>query len=283
MSNIFEAVMKSDLLSLREAPEIETSTFARTSNGQPLRQPLLAHPIVQNPVQLKLSASSPVFPFEETQNAAAEQYRIIRTKILHHARRPQFLVFSSADSGDGKTVTSINVAASLALKQDVAVVLVDGDLRRPSIANILGLPPGPGLSDVLEGRSALDEVILRTEELPNLSIISAGNVMGNPAELLDSEAWRTVVARLRGQYNYIILDTTPAIGVADYELVQQVCDGVVVVARPDHTPREACLKILQSIPKNKLIGVVLNCVEEWWLWKTPAYGYYKSNGGLQQS
>jgi capsular exopolysaccharide synthesis family protein len=277
MSNIFDAVLKSNVISLDELPEIKTRSFAGASTDPYSRDSLAAPGLFPRQVGLKVSIASPVFPFDQTQNEAAEQYRIIRTKILNDARRPQLIVFSSAESGDGKTVTSINVAASLALKQDVSVVLVDGDLRRPSVADMLGLSEQPGLSDVLEGRSTLNDVILRTEELPNLSIIPAGSVMADPAELLDSAAWRSVIMQLRQQYQYIILDATPAVGVADYELLQQVCDGVVVVARPDHTPREAVLTILQTIPKSKLIGVVLNCVEDWWLWKTPAYGYYKQN------
>ena len=282
MSNLFDAVLKSNLVALRDLPEIKTRSSAPASTEPSSRDSLLAPAIVPRQIGFRLSTASPIFPFEESQNEAAEQYRIIRTKILHHARRPQFIAFSSAESGDGKTVTSINVAAALALKQDVSVVLVDGDLRRPSVADMLGLPEQPGLSDVLEGRSTLNEVVLCTDELPNLSIIAAGRVTGNPAELLDSAAWRSLVVQLRQQYQYIILDATPALGVADYELVQQICDGVVVVARPDHTPREACLKILQTIPKSKLIGVVLNCVEDWWLWKTPAYGYYKNNSKPRQ-
>ena len=283
MSNLFDAVLKSNLVALSDLPEITTRSSAHASTEPSSRDSLLAPTVVPRQIGLKVSTASPIFPFEQSQNEAAEQYRIIRTKILHHARRPQFIAFSSAESGDGKTVTSINVAAALALKQDVSVVLVDGDLRRPSVADMLGLPEQPGLSDVLEGRSTLNDVVLCTDELPNLSIIAAGRVTGNPAELLDSAAWRSLVVQLRQQYQYIILDATPALGVADYELVQQICDGVVVVARPDHTPREACLKILQTIPKNKLIGVVLNCVEDWWLWKTPAYGYYKNNSKPRQS
>jgi capsular exopolysaccharide synthesis family protein len=282
MSNIFDAVLKSNLLTLSETPEIKTSSFG-PSTGRSPAESVLASALVPTPVGLKLSTASPVFPFEESHNEAAEQYRIIRTKILQDARRPQLIVFSSAESGDGKTVTSINVAASLALKQDVSVVLVDGDLRRPSVAQMLGLPERPGLSEVLEGRSTLHEAVVCTEELPNLSILAAGRVTANPAELLDSAAWRVVIAQLRQQYQYIILDATPAVGVADYELVQQISDGVVVVARPDHTRREACLTILQTIPKSKLIGVVLNCVEDWWLWKPPAYGYYKNDSKTRRN
>src|SRR5690348_7105091 len=129
MSNIFDAVLKSNLIVLNEMPEIKTTSFTPGTESSSARS--VASPaLVPRQVPLKISTASPVFPFEDNQNEAAEQYRIIRTKILHDARRPQLIVFSSAESGDGKTVTSINVAASLALKQDVSVVLVDSDLRR---------------------------------------------------------------------------------------------------------------------------------------------------------
>ena len=133
----------------------------------------------------------------------------------------------------------------------------------------------PGLSDVLSGRATLDDALVRTKELSNLWILAAGEDIENPAELLDSQRWRALIDEVRSRFSYIVLDATPVAAVADYELVQIVSDGVIVVARPDHTERKHCLEVIASVPKEKSLGLILNCVEDWFLWKTPTYGYYK--------
>jgi capsular exopolysaccharide synthesis family protein len=223
---------------------------------------------------LHVSALAPVFPVDDTHPHAAEQYRIIRTKLLHHPSQPRTIVVSSPSSGDGKTVTAVNIAACLALKEDAKVLLIDADLRRSAIANILGLPPEPGLTDVLTGRCDLSDAVMRLEQLPGLSVLTAGGKCGNPAELLDSVKWRALIEACREEYRYVIIDATPVAAVADYELVQMVCDGVMLVVRPDHTDRKLLEKAVATIPKAKLVGAVLNCMENWFLFKTHGYGYY---------
>jgi capsular exopolysaccharide synthesis family protein len=194
---------------------------------------------------------------------------------LHSAKKPNLIVVSSPSSGDGKTITSINVAASLSLKENMSVLLVDADLRRPSVAELLGLPSAPGIADVLSGRVNLTSAVVRARELPNLCILPAGDAGQSAAELLHSERWPGIIAQFRSQFNVVIMDATPIAVVADYELLQQIADGVIIVVRPDHTDRKACLSALKSIPKEKFIGVVVNCVKDSWLSKTPDYGYYR--------
>jgi capsular exopolysaccharide synthesis family protein len=223
---------------------------------------------------VRVSAIAPVFPLDDAHPQAAEQYRIIRTKLLQHSAQPRTIVVSSPSSGDGKTVTAVNTAACLALKEGAKVLLIDADLRRSSIADLLGLPAEPGLADVLAGRCVAAEAVTRLEQLPNLSVLTAGRRCGNPAELLDSVQWRALIEACRKEYRYIVIDATPVAAVADYELVQVVCDGIVVVVRPDHTDRKLFEKTLATIPKAKLIGAVINCAENWFLWKTHGYGYY---------
>lgn len=226
---------------------------------------------------LRVSALSPVFPLDDAHPEAAEQYRIIRTKLLHHALQPRVIEITSPSSGDGKTVTAVNTAACLALKDDCSVLLIDADLRRSSVADLLGLKAEPGLADVLAGRMSADAAIHEVREIPNLSILTAGGRVKNPAELLDSERWKELIEECRLRFRYVIVDTTPVAAVADYELVQFVCDGVVLVLRPDHTDRKLCTNALTIIPKGKLLGTVLNCVEDWFLWKgRRGYGYYGS-------
>jgi capsular exopolysaccharide synthesis family protein len=224
---------------------------------------------------LHISAISPVFPFEDLHSQAAEQYRIIRTKIMHHPWQPRAVVVTSATSGDGKTVTAINLAAVLALKQEFRILLVDADLRRRDVSKVLGIPEKPGLANVLKGECTLDDAIVELEQFPNMWILPAGDTGSNPAELLASPRWREVVLESKHHFSYIIIDATPMAAVADFELVQVACDGIVFVVRPDHTDRKTCMRALEAISKDRLIGTVLNCVEEWFLHKTHNYGYYK--------
>jgi len=226
-------------------------------------------------VKVRARATSPVLPFDGSDRRTAECYRILRTNFLHHPARPKMIAVSSAGSGDGKTTSSINFAGVLALKQDVQVLLVDADLRHGSVAPRLGIDASPGLAEVLTGQCSLEDAIIQTENLANLHVLPAGRTSTNPVELLDSAAWRGMAQDLRGRFQFVIVDTTPIGIVADYDLVQVVCDGTMVVVRPDHTDRQACMKALQSIPKDKLLGVLLNSTPDWFLWRSrDYYGYY---------
>jgi receptor protein-tyrosine kinase len=187
------------------------------------------------------------------------------------------ILISSAGPGDGKSVTAVNVAGALSLKTEANVLLADTDFRRSTIHSQLGLPAAPGLADVLSGGATLEEALIRTKQFPNLYVISAGRHCANPSELLDSTQWSTICNQLRSRFRYVIADSPPVASVADYELLQATCDGVVLVVRPDHTKRQACMKAIEIIPKDKLIGVVMNCVSEWFLARDD-YSYYDSKG-----
>lgn len=230
--------------------------------------------------RIRVSASQPVLPFDGSDRRTAECYRSLRTNILHHSAQPKTMAVSSAGPGDGKTTSAINLAGVLALKRDIRVVLVDADLRQGSISTKLGIESSPGLAEVLAGESSLEEAIVQTEILPNLHVLPAGRSSVNPAELLDSEAWRDLISELRGKFQFTIVDTTPIGVVTDYALVEEVCDGTMVVVRPDHTDRRTCVKAIHSVAKGKLLGTVLNCAQDWFLSRThDYYGYYGSGVG----
>jgi Mrp family chromosome partitioning ATPase len=104
--------------------------------------------------------------------------------------------------------------------------------------------------------------------------MSAGSTPANPVELLDSGAWQTLSNRMRGLFRYIIADSPPVGAVADYDLIQAVCDGVILVVRPDHTNRQMCKASLATVPEGKLLGVLLNCVPDWSLARSGKVGHY---------
>lgn len=226
-------------------------------------------------------AGVPVLPFDGTDRRTAERYRILRTNILHHPAKPRVIGFTSAGPGDGKTTSAINLAGVLALKQDVNVLLIDADLRQGSVSAMLGIEESPGLAEVLGGQCGVHEAIVGVENWPNLFVLPAGNAQANPAELLDSPAWRRTIENLRQQFQFLVVDATPIGVVADYDLVQVVCDGAIVVVRPDHTDRRACVAAFGAVAKGKLLGALVNCTEDWFLWPSnDSYGYY-GNGRRQ--
>lgn len=225
-------------------------------------------------IAVRLAGSVPLLPFDKGHSAASEQYRIIRTRLLQHPKQPRMVLISSATPGDGKSVTAVNIAGALSLKSEAKVLLADTDFRRSTIHTRLGLPLSPGLSDVLAGKATLDEAIIRVAQFPNLHVITAGESCANPSELLDSPRWIALCNELRGRFRYIIADSPPVASVADYDLLQATSDGVILVVRPDHTLRQICLKAIENLPKDKLIGVVMNCVSDWFLGRSSYYSPY---------
>jgi capsular exopolysaccharide synthesis family protein len=225
-------------------------------------------------MSLRVPAPSPLLPFEKSQWRPSEQYRTLRTKLSHHPKQPRLIVISSPESGDGKSVTAINAAGVLALKSEGQVLLLDADLRKATTHAQLGLPQSPGLADLLAEACTREEALVRTREFPNLCVMSSGTPPANPVELLDSAKWKKLCAELRDVFRYVIIDSPPVGTVSDYELIQAVCDGVILVMRPDFTNRHLCKSALNFVPKDKFIGVVLNCVPEWSPGKYAGADYY---------
>ena len=227
-------------------------------------------------VWLEIPEGSPVFPFDGSAPRVAEQYRILRTSILLNPAKPHVVAVSSGSSGDGKTLTAINIAGILAMKSETTVLIVEGDLRKCALAPILGIKSFPGLAEVLNGTTSLDNAIIRAEQLPNFHVLPAGNVTDNPAELLDSDEFRKFVKDARERFSFVVFDTTPAASVADFKLVMQVSDGVLMVVRPDHTDRDSFQRAFELVPEKLLLGAVINAFEDWFLWKKLDANYYYS-------
>jgi protein-tyrosine kinase len=227
---------------------------------------------------LRLAAPSPLFPFDADCWQASEQYRILRAKLGHHPRQPRLIVISSPGPKDGKSVSAVNIAGALSLKDQAKVLLLEGDMRRPTLDVRLGMPKVPGLADILLGACSLEEALVQTEEFPNLYVMAAGTTPSNPAELLERAQWAALCTRLRSLFRYTIVDSPPMAAVADFDLIQAVCDGVILVVRPDRTDRDLCKKSLEHVTKNKLLGVLMNCVPDWLFARNTSYEYYYQPG-----
>jgi polysaccharide biosynthesis transport protein len=207
------------------------------------------------------------------QSQMAESYRALRTSLLlsNLGAPPKTIMITSALPQEGKTTTSINCAVVLAQK-GVRVLLIDADLRRPSVHKILGMGPRSGLSNVLTGSATLEDAITRSPVLPNLSVLAAGTPPPNPAELLASANMRDMLEHLRGEYDHIVVDTPPALSVTDAVVLSPRADAIVLVIRSGHTTKQALRRsrdILTQV-NAKISGVLLNAVDL----SSPDYHYY---------
>lgn len=202
----------------------------------------------------------------------SEQYRGMRSRIerANADGRIQTLVITSAFKGEGKSVTAANLASVFAQDATKAVLLVDADLRRPRIHKLLGIDGTPGLGDLLHGRATLGEV-LQTTPFYGLSVVTAGTVEGHPAELLASPEFDDFIAQVRSQFDYIVLDTPPLHPISDVNFLADAVDGIVLVVRAHKTHRGLVRQAAETIPREKLLGTVLNRAES--LRSGYGYGY----------
>jgi succinoglycan biosynthesis transport protein ExoP len=210
----------------------------------------------------------------DPQSEISEAYRTLRTSILlSGAGQPlQVVVFTSALPQDGKTMTSVNTAFVMA-KQERRVLLVDADMRRPSVHKVFDLPPDVGLSSVLSGQTKWRDAVHFTGQ-SNLFVLSSGPLPPHPSELLGSASMRDLIREWRDEYDHIIIDSPPILSVTDGVLLAVQADMVALVIRAGQTKiaaiREARDLLLHL--KAPLGGIVLNAVDL----QSPDYYYYPS-------
>jgi capsular exopolysaccharide synthesis family protein len=206
---------------------------------------------------------APVTPHRSTQSGIAEAYRILRTNLIFSlpGTAGRAILVTSANPGEGKTTTALNLAESLA-HNGARVLAVDADLRRPTLHQRLNVPKTPGLSDLIVGKSQPSQAIHATST-KGLQVLSCGYIPPNPAELLGSAAMADVVRALREHYDWVLIDTPPALAMADTPVLCPLVDGVVLVVGAEVGSRPTVQRTadqLQAIGA-KIVGVVLNKVD----------------------
>jgi capsular exopolysaccharide synthesis family protein len=188
-----------------------------------------------------------------------EEYRTLRSR-LYHIREKMTLktvLVTSALPQEGKSFTASNLAQVLVRQHGRRVLLIDGDLRGPRLHLMLGTSASPGLSDYLQGRN--DEFsILQRGPIENLYFIPSGAGIENPAELVGNERLKVLIQRLETLFDWIIVDSPPAVPLSDASLLAKACDGVLMVVRSNSTPSDVARKARMEFPEESLIGVVLN-------------------------
>lgn len=220
----------------------------------------------------ELDVRTSVFQGSSAGNGGAESFRTLRSRLYqiastHTLRR---LLITSSVAAEGKTFVISNLAESIVQQAERRVLLIDADLRSPQLHVALGARSRPGLTDYLKGEVSEFEAIQRgTQE--NLFLMTAGGAVSNPSELLLSERMKQLLDRVTPVFDWIIIDSPPALPVHDASLLADLTDGVLLVVRAGSTDTEIAEKCAGEFREKNLLGVVLNRVE-----KADSYGshYY---------
>jgi protein-tyrosine kinase len=199
-----------------------------------------------------------------------EQYRRLAGALhnLQTQRSLKTLMVSSAVPREGKTLTITNLAVTLSESYQRRVLLIDADLRHPSVHEVLGFPNGAGLADVLRSSDSSLPVV---EVSSCLSVLTAGHPEPNPMAQLTSDRLRTVVADAAARFDWVLLDTPPVGLLTDAQLIARVCDGVLFVIGAGVTPYPVVQRGIAELGADRIVGVVLNRVEAQ---RLPHSGYY---------
>jgi len=189
----------------------------------------------------------------------AEQYRTLRARLesRQEGKVLQVIAVTSATVGDGKTTTAINLAGALAQSSEARVLLLDADLRRPSVESQLGWD-GPGLSDVILDPDRDLQGTIRHDPALNLSVLTAGRTPDAPYEALKSARLGSLLEEMRRSYDYIVVDTPPLLPVPDCRLIARWVDGFLMVVAADRTPRKLFEEGMSLLDPARVIGLVFN-------------------------
>lgn len=212
-------------------------------------------------------------------HAITEALRELRTNLqfIDVDNPPRIIVVTSSVPSEGKSTVTANLAVTMAASGE-NVVVVDGDLRRPTVVDVFRLVPGVGVTDVLSGHAELMDVLQPWGAMPNLNVLGSGRIPPNPSELLGSKAMRNLL-KVLSQDAIVLIDAPPLLPVTDAAVLSRIADGAIVVVRSGKTTQEELAKSLGNLKRAKghTLGTILNCVPTT---GAGSYGYYGSYGSF---
>ena len=199
----------------------------------------------------------------QPRSAYNEQFRSLRTRVLQAGEHQQMhtLVITSPGIAEGKTLTALNLAWLLAQTEGLRALVIDSDLRRPCAANYLGINLSAGLSEVLGGEVSLEQAIVRIEPA-GLYLLPGGRPRDDVAELLSGPSYARVLKEARRLFDYVIIDAPPLGIFTDANVLIDKADGALLVIRAGKTRFAMVDRLLSHLPRERLLGIVLNRVDE---------------------
>ncbi len=206
-----------------------------------------------------------------------EEYRSLRTQVLHKSQRQklQSIVVASINPSEGKSITALNLSWLLAQTDGINALIIDSDLRMPSLTDYLGIETDKGLSDVLAGRASLNDSIIKLEP-SGLHLLPGGEARNDVAELISGPTFKEILRQAREMFDYVIIDAPPLGIFTDATVLINHADGAMLVIRAGRTRYSVLDRILEALPRERMLGVVLNQSEDVLDETHYNYGYYNS-------
>jgi protein-tyrosine kinase len=286
MSRIHEALQKASrergTLPVSKGNRDDRPSMTSTLEEQaPVKSGLVFETIARHPWRL----STPSLPTLADRGVGVEQFRSLRSHVYqaHYEAQTKTILIASGMPSEGKSFVAVNLAISLARNSVNNVLLIDGDLRRPTLHTLLGAPDSPGLSDYLEGTVDVVGVMQRdsnqeTQEcagacsIPNLTFIPSGKSRDNSSELVANHRIEELIAAVSSHFNWILIDSPPALAVSDAVDLARAADAVLLVARGASTSYDVARRAQAAFSKSRILGFVLNDVKD-----APRKGSYNYN------
>jgi protein-tyrosine kinase len=246
-------------VAVADAPEVYTSTEDCIQNARRVEYHPLSDALLVNP--------------SKPRQAPAEEFRTLRTRLNHlQTIQPlRTLVVTSASPAEGKSFTAANLALTQAQLADKRVLLADFDFRRPTVDKTFQIPVSPGMTNYLQGSATLADIMTRVGD-SNLYVITAGDPVPNPLELLNLKECGALIEELRAHFDWVILDSPPLLFAADGNLLATMSDGTILVVRIGTTTFDSVTRALQSLCENNVLGIVVNGARRGELYSK--YSYY---------
>jgi receptor protein-tyrosine kinase len=276
MSRVHDALRRVDTGALSNPAPADAAATGRAPAGAPqppqelrgLLEKIQVIPFTPSPDASLLDSSRP-------SEAPAEEFRSLRTRLNHlQSLQPiHSIVVTSPSPAEGKSFTATNLALAQSQLEGNLTLLADFDFRRPIIHTLFQVPRSPGVTDYLQGKATLEEIIKRVEGT-NLCIMPAGEAVLNPLELLNLPEVKLMLERLPTIFNWVVLDTPPLLFAADANLLSTLCHGLVLVVRIGTTTIDSVTRAMGSLCQNNILGIVVNGAHKGELYSK--YTYYHS-------
>lgn len=257
MSRIEQAMEKAAQLRQGSVAPLDNRKFAPNNN-------VVHTPPMASDVSVKVTSESPfLVTLNDPHSHIAEEYRKLKSVLVKMTSGENIcrnlIMVTSAVPNEGKTITALNLAISMAQEFDHTVLLVDADLRRPSINRYLNITQKPGLADCLQGGTNIGETIIHTG-IGKLSVIPAGNEVTNPAELFSSNMMKDLIEEMKYRYKdrYIIFDTPPILPFAETRSLAHLVDGVLFVVKERLASQTNIRDAVEALKECQLLGMVYN-------------------------
>lgn len=233
-------------------------------------------------VHAQLTPETRILFHTDASGPGVERYRLLRLRLnaVRAEAEIKTVLITSPSPREGKSTLALNLASVLAEKKKQSVLILEGDLRRPSLARELGLRLPSGLTQCTRSDLGLQSAIYKVEPF-GFYLFPAGKPTDNPAELLNSEWFAETMARLAESFDWVIIDSPPAIPVVDAASLNRRADATIVVARADRTQQDAITETIQLLGQDRVLAIILNAVEKLGRGYNGYYEYYDDHKNSQ--